>query len=76
MRTSQSKDRLVTTQTPAAYDTTPNERRRKSTLAFVLRIGLMVTLMTGVAYAAWFAPWARPIRTLQVEIVAPAATAK
>jgi cell division septal protein FtsQ len=45
------------------------ERRRKATRGFVVRVCLLLLLMGGVAYAAWLAPWARPARTVEVQVI-------
>ncbi|HLJ54385.1 MAG TPA: hypothetical protein VKT77_05045 [Chthonomonadaceae bacterium] len=45
---------------------TPNVRRRNASRAFILRVTLLMALIGGVAYIAWFSPWARPVKTLRV----------
>jgi hypothetical protein len=45
----------------------PIERKHKASQAFMLRVGILLALMGGVAYAAWFAPWAKPIHALKIE---------
>ena len=49
----------------------PNDRRRRSAQSFLLRAFTLVTLIGGVAYLAWFSPWARPIHSLTVESAQP-----
>jgi cell division septal protein FtsQ len=44
------------------------ERRRLAARAFAWRVALLLFLMGGVAYAAWFAPWARPARSVEVMV--------
>jgi len=39
----------------------------------MLRVTLLVTMIVGVAYVAWFSPLARPIHSLTVEAAQPAA---
>ena len=45
------------------------ERRRRATREYVLRVCLLLLLMGGVAYAAWFAPRAHPARSVEVHII-------
>lgn len=40
----------------------------------MLRVGILLTLMGAVAYAAWFAPWAKPIRVMRIETGQPLGT--
>jgi cell division septal protein FtsQ len=51
----------------SAYPLRDKERRAQR--AFYRRIALISLLMIGIAYAAWFAPWARPIRHVPVETI-------
>ena len=51
----------------------PNDRRRRSSQAFLLRIALLMLSIAGIAYTAWLAPWAKPRHSLKVETVQPLA---
>jgi cell division septal protein FtsQ len=42
------------------------ERRRRAARAFAWRVGLLLVLLGVVAYAAWLAPWARPVRHVEM----------
>jgi cell division septal protein FtsQ len=44
------------------------ERRRRAARAFAWRVGLLLFLLGGVAYAAWLAPWARPARNVELTV--------
>ena len=44
-------------------------RRRRATRGFLLRVGMLLTLIGLVAYASWFAPWAKPVKHIPVETV-------
>ena len=55
--------------------TSPNVRRRKASNAFALRVALLLFLMAGIAYAAWFSPWAKPIHSIKMESGAPSVAA-
>jgi cell division septal protein FtsQ len=47
---------------------TIRERRRRAARAFAWRVSLLLLLMGTVAYAAWFAPWARPARNVEIQV--------
>ncbi len=42
------------------------ERRKRAGRRFLYRVGFLVVLIGGIAYAAWFAPWARPLKAIPV----------
>ena len=42
------------------------ERRRRATRRFLGRVCLLLLLIGGVTYAAWLAPWARPVRSIEI----------
>ena len=44
------------------------ERRRRAARWFLFRVSLLLLLIGGIAYSAWFAPWARPVREIKMEI--------
>ena len=44
------------------------DRRRRATRRFVTRVCFLLLLIGGVAYAAWFAPWARPLKSIPVHV--------
>jgi cell division septal protein FtsQ len=44
------------------------ERRRRATRWFLLRVCALLVLMGAIAYSAWFAPWARPVRQVKIEM--------
>ncbi len=44
------------------------ERRKAATLGFRFRVFVLVLLIGGLAYGAWFAKWTRPIHTALVRI--------
>lgn len=44
------------------------ERRRRTARRFMVRVVLLLVLIGTVAYSAWFAPWARPVRQIPIEI--------
>jgi cell division septal protein FtsQ len=44
------------------------ERRRRAARWFLARVFVLLVLIGGVAYAAWFAPWARPVRHISVDV--------
>jgi hypothetical protein len=46
---------------------TLQERRNREKRHFYLKVGLLLSLMSGIAYAAWFAPWARPLQEIPIE---------
>jgi hypothetical protein len=71
MRTTQPPIKSGTIESRPAHEGSPNERRRKSTRAFILRVVLLTFLIASVAYGAWFAPWARPVNAINVESVRP-----
>jgi hypothetical protein len=52
----------------------PKERNQRAARSFILRVSFLLLLIGSVAYIAWFAPWARPIRTLQIETDHPIGT--
>ena len=54
--------------------TTLQQRRRDATRWFLLRVTLLIALTAGIAYAAWFAPWAKPARYVAVETAAETQT--
>lgn len=45
------------------------ERRQRAARRFALRVTTLLLLMGGVVYAAWFAPWAKPLPQAPVERV-------
>jgi hypothetical protein len=71
MRRMQSPGKSGTIESRPAREGSPNERRHKSAQAFILRVILLTALIASVAYGAWFAPWARPVHTLDVETIRP-----
>lgn len=44
------------------------ERRKRASRWFALRVCLLLALIGGVAYAAWFAPQARRPLPVQLEV--------
>ena len=47
--------------------TTLRERRQRATRWYVLRVLLLLGLIGGLTYSAWFAPWAKPVREIRIE---------
>lgn len=69
MRTNPVPVRAAQAETRAVVKDSPNDKRRKSAQAFIVRVLILVTFIAGVAYLAWFSRWAQPIRTIKVETV-------
>ncbi len=46
---------------------TLRERRRRAGRWFLIRVGMLLLLMGLLAYSAWFAPWAKPVRHVPIE---------
>jgi hypothetical protein len=44
-------------------------RRRRAKRLFVLRFTLVISLMAGITYSAWFARWAHAPRSIPIDIV-------
>ncbi|HLK55314.1 MAG TPA: hypothetical protein VKU00_02040 [Chthonomonadaceae bacterium] len=44
------------------------ERRLRATRWYVLRVLLLLLLIGGLTYSAWFAPWAKLVQEVQVEV--------
>lgn len=44
------------------------ERRKRAARGFALRVVVLVGLIGGVAYAAWFSPWAKPVTSVPTEV--------
>jgi cell division septal protein FtsQ len=42
------------------------ERRRRATRWFLLRVLVLLLLIGAVTYSAWFAPWDKPVRAVQI----------
>lgn len=55
---------------------TPNVRRRTASRAFIVRVTLLIALIAGVAYFAWFSPWAKPVKSLKIESLPAGAPAR
>ena len=51
---------------PAAYPL--RQQRQRASRQFTLRVFLLLTLIGGVAYAAWFAPWSRHVANVRIEV--------
>ncbi len=47
---------------------TPNERKRYRTRQFQGRVAVVLLLIGTVVYLAWFSPWSKPVRTLDIQI--------
>ncbi len=48
--------------------TTLQQRRNSATRRHRARVVILMALIGGVSYAAWFAPWAKRAQTVQIEI--------
>jgi hypothetical protein len=44
------------------------ERRKRASRRFLVRVVLLISLICGVAYVSWYAPWARTARGVRMEI--------
>lgn len=42
-------------------------QRQRKARNFALRVSLLLALIGGVAYAAWFAPWSRHAAPVKIE---------
>ena len=51
------------------HSVTIRERRRRASRWFTLRVCLLLSLIGGLAYSAWLAPWAKAARPVHVETV-------
>ena len=49
--------------------TSLQERRKRAARQFLFRACALLLLIGAIVYAAWFAPWARPVRHISVESV-------
>ena len=47
---------------------TPNERKRYRTRQFQGRVAVVLLLIGIVVYLAWFSPWSKPVRNLDIQI--------
>ena len=43
------------------------QRRKQAARWFLARVFFLLALMSGVAYAAWVAPWAKSARAVRIE---------
>lgn len=43
-------------------------RRQRARCRFLARVGVLLTLITALGYAAWFARWAQPVKTVPIEV--------
>ena len=51
-----------------SIDHTLRDRRKRARRAFLTRVAVLLIMIVAVAYGAWFAPWARPVRHISVKV--------
>lgn len=51
------------------HSLTIRERRRRAARWFAVRVALLLVLIGGLAYSAWFAPWAKAPHPVRIENV-------
>ena len=71
MRTVQPSLTTTPTETRTAKSRggSTESQRRRSARAFGIVVFLLISLIIGLGYLAWFSPWARPIHTVKVDTI-------